>query len=340
MKLNSRDAAAYFRKPDPEATGLLIYGADAMRVATRRQEVIAALVGPAAEAEMRLTRISGADLRKDAALLHDAIKAQGFFPGPRVAFVEEATDGTAKAIEPALADWAPGDAQIVVTAGALNARSALRKLFEGHKRAYAVGLYEDPPDRAEIEGILAEAGLAQVPSDVMAAITDLSRALDPGDFRQTLQKLGLYKIGDTTPVTVEELELCAPRSHEAELDDLLHIVAESRVGEIGPVLSRLYAQGTAPVGLCIGTTRHFRALHAAASDPGGPAAGIGRLRPPVYGPRRDRMARQAGKWGQKRLERALSDLTDTDLRLRSSSHAPAQALMERALIRLAMMGRG
>jgi len=52
------------------------------------------------------------------------------------------------------------------------------------------------------------------------------------------------------------------------------------------------------------------------------------------------MARQAGKWGQKRLERALSDLTDTDLRLRSSSHAPAQALMERALIRLAMMGRG
>ncbi|MDR9428992.1 DNA polymerase III subunit delta [Salibaculum sp.] len=339
MKLIPRDAARYCRKPDPEAAGLLIYGADAMRVATRRQEVIAALVGPEAEAEMRLTRISGAELRKDAALLHDAIKAQGFFPGPRVAFVEEATDGTAKAIEPALADWAPGDAQVIVTAGALTARSTLRKLFEGHKQAYAVGIYDDPPDRAEIEGILAEAGLARVPGDVMAAITDLSRALDPGDFRQTLQKLGLYKLGDATPVTVEDLDLCAPRSSEAELDDLLHIVAESRVGEIGPVLSRLYAQGSNPVGLCIGTTRHFRSLHAAASDPGGPAAGIARLRPPIHGPRRDRMARQAGKWGRTRLEQALTYLTDTDLRLRSSSHAPAQALMERALIRLAMLGR-
>jgi DNA polymerase-3 subunit delta len=339
MKLNPRDAAGYCRKPDPEAAGLLIHGADAMRVATRRQEVIAALAGPEAEAEMRLTRLSGADLRRDAALLHDAVKAQGFFPGPRVAFVEEATDGTTKAIEPALADWAPGDAQIIVTAGALNARSSLRKLFEGHKRAYAVGVYDDPPDRAEVERLLAEAGLTQVPGDVMAAVTDLSRALDPGDFRQTLQKLGLYKIGDAAPVTVEDLDQCAPRSNEAEMDDLLHIVAEARVGEIGPVLSRLYAQGTNPVGLCIGTTRHFRTLHAAASDPGGPAAGIGRQRPPIHGPRRDRMARQAGKWGRARLEQALTYLTDTDLRLRSSSHAPAQALMERALIRLAMLGR-
>ncbi|PWG15604.1 DNA polymerase III subunit delta [Salibaculum griseiflavum] len=339
MKLNSRDAAAYFRKPDPKAAGILIYGADAMRVATKRQEVIAALVGPEAEAEMRLTRISGADLRKDAALLHDAIKAQGFFPGPRVAFVEDATDGTAKAIEPALADWAPGDAQVIVTAGQLNARSALRKLFEGHKSAYAAGIYDDPPDRAEIEAIISAAGLSQVPGDVMAAITDLSRALDPGDFRQTIEKLGLYKGDDSSPVTVQELDLCAPRSNEADLDDLLHIVAECRHGEIGPVLSRLYAQGIAPVGLCIGTTRHFRALHAAASDPGGAAAGIGRLRPPIYGPRRDRMARQAGKWGRARLERALSLLTETDLQLRSSSNAPAHALMERALIRLAMMVR-
>ena len=47
MKLTGRDAAAYFRKPDPEKAGLLIYGADAMRVALRRQEVIAALIGPA-----------------------------------------------------------------------------------------------------------------------------------------------------------------------------------------------------------------------------------------------------------------------------------------------------
>ena len=98
MKLTGAAAKGYFRKPDPTHTGLLIFGPDPMRVATKRQDVIAALVGPQGEEEMRLTRISGADLRKDPALLDDAIKAQGFFPGHRVAFVEDATE-TAKQIK-------------------------------------------------------------------------------------------------------------------------------------------------------------------------------------------------------------------------------------------------
>ena len=133
MKLSPRDAPAYFARPDPDKTGLLIYGNDAMRVALRRQEVIAALIGPAGEEEMRLTRLQGAELRKDPALLLDAIKAQSFFPGPRVAFVEDASDAIAPVMTNALADWQAGDAQVVVTAGALKPASKLRKLFEAHK---------------------------------------------------------------------------------------------------------------------------------------------------------------------------------------------------------------
>ena len=67
MKLSTRDANAYFAKPDPDKTGLLMYGSDAMRVALKRQEVLAALLGPAAEEEMRLTRINAGELRKDPA---------------------------------------------------------------------------------------------------------------------------------------------------------------------------------------------------------------------------------------------------------------------------------
>ena len=90
--------------------------------------------------------------------------------------------------------------------------------------------------------------------------------------------------------------------------------------------------------LCIGATRHFRTLYAAASDPGGAAAGVGRLRPPVYGKRRDRIVRQAQSWGAANLETALSLLTDTDLQLRSAGQtAPGMAVAERALIRLAML---
>ena len=339
MKLSARDAASYFRKPDPKGAGILIFGGDAMRVALKRQDVIKALVGPNGEEEMRLTRMTGAELRKDPALLGDAIKAQGFFPGPRVAFIEEAGDSVTKALTPALVDWVQGDAQIIVTAGQLNARSSLRKLFEAHPSAYAAGVYDDPPTRDEIEGSLRDAGLVNVGRDAMDLITSLSREMAPGDLRQTIEKLGLYMTGETAEVSVTDVEACAPLSNEADLDDILNVVADLKTAEIGPVLSRLYAQGTQPVALCIGALRHFRQLHTVASDPGGASAGIGRLRPPVFGPRRDRIIRQASNWGRINLEDALGAITDTDLTLRSVHSAPDRALVERMFIRLAMLGR-
>lgn len=338
MKLSGREADGYFTKPAPDRTGLLIYGADAMRVALKRQQVLANLLGDTAEEEMRLTRLSGGDLRKDPAQLLDAVKAVGFFPGPRAVFVEEASDAAAPAVIAALQDWSPGDAQIIVTAGQLKASSKLRKAFEGHKNAFAAGLYDDPPSRAEIERTLAQANIRAVPNDCMAMLTDLANDIGPGDFAQMIEKLALYKHGDDSPLNLDDIDACAPRSTEAALDDVLNVVAEARSGEIGPLIRRLQAQGTNAVTLCIGATRHFRTLYTAASDPGGAAAGVGRLRPPVYGKRRDRILRQAQNWGPARLETALTVLTDTDLLLRSAAQtAPAMAVMERALIRLAML---
>ncbi len=335
MKLTTRDAAAYFNAPDTSAAGLLLYGADAMRVALKRQDVLEKLLGPGAEEEMRLTRIPASELRSDKAMLADAIRAVGFFPGPRVAFVEDAADGLAPVVKQALADWQPGDAQIVVTAKVLTARSALRKLFETHKRAYAIGIYDDPPSQAEIEATLRKSGVAEVGRDGMAELTALAQALDPGDFRQTIEKLALYKLNDPAPVTSDDIAACAPSTIEAGVDDILNAAAEGRVGEIGPLMQRLSGQGVLPVTLCIQALRHFRGLYGAAIHPGGASAGVADLRPPIYGPRRDRMIRQAGLWGVARLEAAQGTLLDTDLTLRSTQQAPQAALMERALIRLA-----
>ncbi len=339
MKMTGAAAAGYLRKPDPAHAALLIFGADPMRVADRRQHVIQTLVGPQGEEEMRLTRINAGDLRKDPALLSDAIKAQGFFPGHRVAFVEDATDGLSKIVDAALADWQQGDAQVVITAGQLTAKSALRKVVEGHANAVAIGLYDDPPSIADIEQAIVATGIAQPDRTVMEALVALANTLEPGDFRQTLEKISLYKMGDDTPLSVADVMINAPQSAEVDVDAVLDVVATGQADQLAPLLRNLAAQGVAPVTLCIGAMRHFRRLHTVASDPGGPAAGAGRLRPPVFGPRRDKIVRQAGGWGRDRLERALTVLTDVDLQLRSANTAPSDALMERALIRLAMMAR-
>jgi DNA polymerase-3 subunit delta len=337
MILKGVEASRYFARPDPSKSGLLIAGADAMRVALKRQEVIAALIGPEGEAEMRLTRIPAADLRKDAAALLDAIKAIGFFPGPRVAFVEDATDALTPVIAEALKAWQPGDAAIVVTAGGLTGKSALKTLFEKHPAAFCAMLYDDPPSREEIEDALKKAGLKDIGREAMADLTTLARALDPGDFRQTLEKIALYKFRDDSPLTPAEVAAMAPATIEAEVDDLLHAVAEGRAREVGLLMRRLEGQGVLPVTLCIQALRHFRALHVAATDSGGVQAGLMKAR--IFGPRRDQMQRQASAWGRAALEIAVALLLDTDLTLRSASRAPGMALMERALIRLALMGR-
>lgn len=340
MILKGAEIARYLARPDPSRPALLIYGQDAMRVAMKRAEAVKALLGEKADEEMRLTRLPGAGLRKDPAQLLDAIKEVGFFPGPRVVLVEDTPDTAADAIRAALAEWKPGDAVVVVTAGALGKASALRKLFEPHPAAVTAPIYDDPPGEEEVARWLTDAGLRQVPPPAMRDMMALARALDPGDLRQTIEKIGLYKHGDDTPLTAEEIALMAPATIEADLDELIHIVAERREAEFGTVMRRIEGQGINPVTLCIAALRHFRALHLAAADPAGPGVALSKMRPPVFGPRRDRMARQAQAWGMGPLEEAVRSLLDCDLMLRSSTRAPQMALVERALIRLAMTARG
>ncbi|TFL19999.1 DNA polymerase III subunit delta [Jannaschia formosa] len=332
MNLRGAQAARFFAKPDPRTAGALIHGADAMRVALKRQELIAALAGPEAESEMRLSRMTGAEAKSDPASVLDALKAVGFFPGPRVVFVDGVTDQQAPPVLSALSEWAEGDAALVVTAGALKKTSALRKAFEAHGSAVAIGLYDDPMGPEEIEAAIAAENLSLSPEG-RRGVEALAAQLDPGDFRQVLTKIALYAGG--AEVGPEEVRLMAPATVDADADEVIAAAAEGRAPTIGPLIARLSGQGVTPVTLVIQATRHFQQLHMAAVS-----GGVGGLRPPVYGPRRDAMERQVRAWGARRLEAALALLMETDLTLRSASRAPGMAVMERALIKLAMMGRG
>lgn len=339
MKLGGRDAARFLARPDPARPAILLHGADPMRVALKRQDLVAALIGPDGAAEMRLSRLSAAEVRRDPALLADALRTRGFFGGQRVVLLEDATDATAPACAAALGDRAEGDAVLVVAAGALGSKSALRKLFEDHAAAVSIAVYDDPPAADEVSAMLRAAGIAEVAPAASAEVMALAVALDPGDLRQTIEKIALYKLGDASALSAADVAACAPAALGADIDAAVDCVADARPEDLARVLGRCAAQGIGPVALCGGVTRHFRLLHAAASDPGGPEAGVGRMRPPLFGARRDRILRQARAWGGARLEEALGMLADTELALRSSTRAPTQASLERTLLRLAMLTR-
>ncbi|MFQ5623679.1 MAG: DNA polymerase III subunit delta [Paracoccaceae bacterium] len=337
MKLASAALRRFFEKPDPGLAGVLVYGAEPSRVEHRRRQLQDALLGTDGEAEMRLTRIAAADLRRDHALLLDAVRAPGFFAGPRVVALEDAGDGAASDVEAALAARQPGDGVLLVTARSLPARSKLRVVFEKSPVAVAAPVYDDPPAPEEVARLLFRAGLHGIDADAKSEAVALAQRLEPGDFAQMVEKLALYKLGDDEPVTSADVAACAPSVTDAALDETVNLVAEGRVADVGARMRRHTAQGSAPVSACIAAQRHFRRLHAAACDTSGADTALSRLRPPVYGARRERLRRQLGKWNAEALEKALQVLSDTDLALRSPRPVPAEALLERAFLRIAMM---
>ncbi|MBP7241644.1 DNA polymerase III subunit delta [Amaricoccus sp.] len=339
MKLAGSEAARFLARPDPAFAGALLYGPDPMRTSLRRQALVEALIGPGGADEMRLTRIPAAELRRDPAAAQDAMRASGFFPGARAVLVEDATDAAAAALLAAVEDWRPGDATLVVAAGDLRAASALRKGFEAAKRAVAIAIHADPPGRAEVETMLARAGIVRPEGDAFGDLEALARALDPGDFAQFLEKLAVYRLGEAGPPSQADIEAVAPAAAEAATEEILHLAADGRVDALARAMASVGGGSSAATGLVIAAGRHFRALHAAACAPDGPDAALARARPPVFGPRRTRMASQARRLGRQRLEEALALITDADLALRSSRPPPGLALAERLLVRIAAMKR-
>lgn len=339
MKLAGRDAARFLAKPDAGIAAVLLFGPDPMRVALKRAALVEALIGKDGAAEMRLARLAGGDLRRDPAAASDAMRATGFFPGPRAVLVEDAADAAAPALRAALDDWRRGDATLVVAAGNLGPGSALRKAFEAAKAAVAIGVYADPPGRDEVEAALAANGLAAPDRDAFAAVEALAQALDPGDFAQFVRKLALYKRGDPAPLSPGDIAACAPPPPEAEVDEVVALAADGSAGPLAVAFRTLAARGGSPTSLTIAAGRYFRTLHAAAVAADGPEAALSRARPPVFGPRRARMVAQARALGEAELEKALALVLEAELALRSSRPLPGQALVERLFVRLAMLRR-
>ena len=338
MKLPSRDVVSFFNSPPKGIIGVLIYGNDPMRVSDKRHQFIKSLLGSNAAEEMRLARISRENLKKEPEQAIDLCKAQGFFPGERALLIEEGNETITEIIIKAVEAWRDGDATIVVTAGSLKPSSSLRKFFEQKKNTYSVPIYDSPMTKFEVEKIITESGLQNVTQEGLSHLVTVASELQPGDFRQSVEKLALYKLNDEKPVTYQDIISCTPNSHEADIDEVLNVILAGNEFKVSQILGRLSSQGTLPVTLIIAATRHFKALFSIISNPGGVNAGATALRPPVYGPRKEALTNQAQKWGPVKIKTVIKILTATDLQLRSSNQqAPKMVLVERLFIRIAML---
>ncbi len=335
MKLAGARAAAFCARPDGRLAGALLHGPDGGLLAIRRRELVAALTEGD---DLRLTRLEPAAALKDPAGIDAALKARGFFPGRRVVLIEGARDGLATVLAPMLAEAAPEDAFLVLTAEGLAARSGLRRLFEGAPGLAALGLYPEAPGTAELGAMLEAAGMGcGLSPDAAELLRAAAAEIDRGAVLQLVERIAVHCLGRDRPLGRDELAALLPLGAESEVDRLIEAVAEGRAAAVGPLIGRLAAAGTGPATMLIAAQRHFRRLLALVAARDGIEPALGRLRPPAFGPQRQALAGQARRWGPARLEAAARILFQADRSLRSAGDRPDRALVERCLIRLAMM---
>jgi len=137
VKLASSRIAEFLRRPDPEIRAVLFYGPDAGLV-RERAETIARRVCPDLNDPFRVADLSASVLATDPARLADETAQLSLTGGQRVVRVRGAGDILGKLFGEFLDDT-PGDAFVVVEAGDLPSRSALRRAFEAAQRGAAIG---------------------------------------------------------------------------------------------------------------------------------------------------------------------------------------------------------
>jgi DNA polymerase-3 subunit delta len=340
VKLAGARAAAFCAKPDAGVIGALLHGPDAGLLALRRRD----LVDFVTEGDdLRLTRLEPGMALKAPAEIDAALRARGFFPGRRVVLIEGARDTLAGPLQEILAGIGSADASqdafLVVTAEGLTARSALRKLFEGAgSRLASLGLYPEPPGDAELAALLGQAGLSgALTPEAVQELAAVAAQADRGALLQLIEKISVFSLDRDEALDQQALAPLLPMAADGELDRLVAAVAEGRAEAVGPLIGRLTSAGVGATGMLIATGRHFRQLLGLAAARDGIEAALGRQRPPAFGPRRQALAAQARRWGPGRLESANRLLFQTDRTLRSPGDRPDRALVERCLIRLAMM---
>jgi DNA polymerase-3 subunit delta len=356
MKIAPRNAEAFARSPDPALRAILVYGPDAGLVRERVEALVEAVAEDPAD-PFRVSELGAREIVEDPARLGDEAAALSLSGGRRAVRLRQAGDDLAPHFKDFFATGR-GEALVVVEAGDLPARSALRKIFEGAGAGAALACYRD--DARSLPALIRETlggfGLEATPD----ALAYLSANLG-GDrqlSRRELEKLALYmdahdgggQVGGGQDkgaqntgaagarVELRDAEACVGDSAALSLEDLAFAVAGGEPAGAERALQRSLQEGGHPVGALGAVARHFQRLHLVR---GRTARGetlegsVKGLRPPVFWKRAESFKAQATAWPPAALARALERLLEAEAACKQSGAVP-ETICARTLLKIAV----
>ncbi len=342
MKISTRDADGFVRAPHKSC--VLVYGPDQGLVRERSRALAVAVLGAAVADPFRSAEMSGAGINGDPAALVDEAAALSLAGGRRVVRVVSASDGAADAIATILnarAGRDPGsEALVILEAGELGPRSALRRLFEDTADAAALACY---PDENERLSEFAREALWELGHAVDTAALDWIAAAAGGDrsiLRRELEKLSLY-VGPGIAVTAPDAEACLGDTALLDVDEVALAASTGDLAGLDQAVVRAYAAGQSPITLLRAIGRELTRLHpAAAAVAAGTSVSdaMGQMRPPVFFKHKTAYQRALATWRPDDLARAIEVVVDAEVACKMLSGAD-EAVAWRAALRVANAAR-
>ena len=344
MKLKTSEIEAFVRRPDPAIRAILVYGPDDGLVRERAGALVAATAEDPADPFL-VAELTGGDVASEPARLFDEAAAIPLTGGRRVVRLRDASpstppgaaDAVVRAAKSLLED-PPRDSLVVLQAGDLGPRSALRKLFETAPAGAALPCYRDDSESLNrlFAQILGQRGIMVSPD--ARAYLSANLGSDRGVSRAELEKLALYA-GDTGEIGLADAEACIGDSGQRGLDRIAFAVGGGDQPALDREIAACLGMGESPVSILRAVARHMMQVHLAMADmaSGTPAAqAVRKLQPPVFWKLAGEMTRQVQAWSPDYIGRAQALLLEAE-GLCKRTGMPDAAICGRTLLQVASL---
>jgi len=254
--LKAHEVERFVNRPALAAGVILVYGPDTGLVRETAHRLAQYYAGKDSDG-MGLVTLDGGEIDGDPGRLLVEARTSSLFGEKRVVRVR----GAGKSIAVPLSELAsdPSGAIVIVEAGNLAPRDALRSLVEGSKNGRALPCYADS-DETILRLITETFNAAQIRTEpeVPALLRDIL-GNDREVTRRELEKLSLYAAESKELTREDVLTLCADNA-ALVLDEVADAIGTGHPEKLDAALSRALAAAVNPQQLLSSLTMHFNQL--------------------------------------------------------------------------------
>lgn len=339
MKLSFGQIEAFVAKPAPAARVILIFGPDIGLVRERAKiigrQVVADLNDP-----FNAVTLSGDMLAADPARLYDETSAMSMMGGDRLIRIEEGEDK----LKPLIEDYLKSPSAqnlVLIEAGALSAKSALRLLCEKSKAAAAIPCYVD--EGRDLSALIRDSFRKEgysVDTDALSWLAD-NIGGDRLRVRGEIEKIILYQGPDQRSVRLEDVIAVCGEAGAQDMDNLVMAVFGNRPESCLKCYAQLMAEGVNAVAILRVMQNHLRRLHVtlARIDAGMPMEeALKSLSPQVFYKQMDDFKAQLRRWSMPQLELLLQRLSGLEAQAKQTG-TPVETLCAQAFLSISAARR-